>query len=108
MKTLWHFGVMTISLVGAVLSIGSPPGALVASCIRFANGIGVSPNGSTLYVAESSTAKVLAFPIRGDGSLGPVRDLIRLRDVLPASVSLVRHARFAADRRARQRFRRPV
>jgi gluconolactonase len=56
----------------------------VASGIRFANGIGVSPDGSTLYVAESPTGKVLAFPIRADGSLGPERDLIRLRDILPA------------------------
>lgn len=58
----------------------------VASGIRFANGIGVSPGDSTLYVAESPTGKVLAFPIKGDGSLGPVRDLIRLRDILPATV----------------------
>ena len=55
----------------------------VASGIRFANGIGVSPDGSTLYVAESPTGKVLAFPIRADGSLGAARDLIQLRDVLP-------------------------
>jgi gluconolactonase len=55
----------------------------VASGIRFANGIGVSPDGSTLYVAESPTGKVLTFPIGADGFLGPVRDLIRLRDVLP-------------------------
>ena len=55
----------------------------VASGIRFANGIGVSPDGSTLYVAESPTGKVLAFPIRANGSLGAARDLIRLRDVLP-------------------------
>jgi gluconolactonase len=59
----------------------------VASGIRFANGIGVSPDGSTLYVAESPTGKVLAFPIRADGSLGAARDLIRLRDVLPTGRS---------------------
>lgn len=56
----------------------------VASGIRFANGIGVSPDRSTLYVAESPTGKVLAFPIRADGTLGPARDLVRLRDVVPA------------------------
>jgi gluconolactonase len=59
----------------------------VASGIRFANGVGVSPDGATLYVAESPTGKVLAFPIEADGSLGPVRDLIRLRDILPAGRS---------------------
>jgi gluconolactonase len=54
----------------------------VASGIRFANGVGVSPDGATLYVAESPTGKVLAFPIEADGSLGPARDFIRLRDIL--------------------------
>ena len=56
----------------------------VASGVRFANGVGVSPDGATLYVAESPTGKVLAFPIEADGSLGPARDFIRLRDILPA------------------------
>jgi gluconolactonase len=54
----------------------------VASGIRFANGIGVSRDGATLYVAESPTGKVLAFPIKADGSVGPPRDFIRLRDIL--------------------------
>jgi gluconolactonase len=59
----------------------------VASGIRFANGIGASPSGATLYVAESPTGKVLAFPIKADGSLGRARDLIRFRDILPAGRS---------------------
>ena len=59
----------------------------VASGVRFANGVGVSPDGTTLYVAESPTGKVLAFPIEADASLGPARDLIRLRDILPAGRS---------------------
>jgi gluconolactonase len=56
----------------------------VASGIPFANGIGISPDGATLYVAETPTGKVLAFPINADRSLGPVRDLIRLREVIQA------------------------
>jgi len=56
----------------------------VASGIRFVNGVGVSPDGATLYVAESPTGNVLAFPIEADGSLRPPRDFIRLRDILPA------------------------
>jgi gluconolactonase len=56
----------------------------VASGIRFANGVGVSPDGATLYVAESPRGKVLAFPIKADGSLGPARDFVRLRDILIA------------------------
>jgi gluconolactonase len=59
----------------------------VATGVRFANGVGVSPDGATLYVAESPTGKVLAFPIEADGSLGPKRELIRLREILPAGRS---------------------
>jgi gluconolactonase len=57
----------------------------VASGVQFANGIGISPDGATLYVAETPTGKVLAFAIAADGSLGPARDFIRLRDVVPAN-----------------------
>jgi gluconolactonase len=57
----------------------------VASGIRFANGVGVSPDGATLYVAESPTGKVLAFAIKADGSLGAARDFIRLRDIVTAN-----------------------
>ena len=80
----------------------------VASGIRFANGIGVSPDGSTLYVAESPTGKVLAFPIRADGSLGAPRDFIRLRDVLPIGRSDDATPELVAGRYAWQRFRRLV
>jgi gluconolactonase len=59
----------------------------VASGVRFANGVGVSLDGAALYVAESPTGRVLAFPIEADGSLGLPRDFIRLRDVLPAGRS---------------------
>jgi len=56
-----------------------------ASGIQFANGVGVSPDGATLYVAESPTGKVLAFAIKADGSLGAARDFIRLRDIAAAN-----------------------
>jgi gluconolactonase len=59
----------------------------VASGIQFANGVGVSPDGHTLFVAETLTGKVLALAIRADGSLGPPQDFIRLRDVVPAGRS---------------------
>jgi gluconolactonase len=57
----------------------------VASGIRFANGVGVSPDDATLYVAETPTGKLLAFAIKADGSLGAARDFIRLRDVVTAN-----------------------
>jgi gluconolactonase len=56
----------------------------VANGIQFANGVGVSPDGDILYVAETTTGKILAFAIRADGSLGTARDFIRLRDVVRA------------------------
>lgn len=40
----------------------------VASGIKFANGVGISPDGATLYVAETPTGKVLAFAIKAEGS----------------------------------------
>jgi len=49
----------------------------VASGIQFANGIGLSPDGTTLYVAESATGRILAFAIKPDQTLGPERDFIR-------------------------------
>jgi gluconolactonase len=59
----------------------------VASGVQFANGVGVSPDGGMLYVAESPTGKVLAFSVGADGSLGKARELIRLRDILPGAVT---------------------
>jgi gluconolactonase len=35
-----------------------------------ANGIGISPDGKTLYVAESDTGKLWSWPILGPGQLG--------------------------------------
>lgn len=36
----------------------------------YPNGIGITPDGSTLVVAESGKARLLAFPILGPGKLG--------------------------------------
>ena len=55
----------------------------VAADLGFANGVGLSPDGDTLYVADSATGRILAFSIAPDGSLGPRRDFIRLRDTIP-------------------------
>lgn len=57
----------------------------VATDIRFANGVGLSPEEATLYVAESPTGRILAFSIAADGSLGSRRDFIQLRDVIPGA-----------------------
>jgi gluconolactonase len=41
----------------------------VATGLDYANGVAVSPDGKTLYVAESDAARILAFTIRMPGSL---------------------------------------
>jgi gluconolactonase len=64
-----------------------PKGAAaeMATGIGFANGIGLSPDETTLYVAESKTGRILAFSIAADGSFGPRRDFIQLRDAIPSA-----------------------
>lgn len=37
------------------------------------NGLDFSPDGATLYVADTETNRVLAFPVSADGSLGQAR-----------------------------------
>jgi len=42
------------------------------------NGIAISPDGKTLYVADNGADLVQAYPLREDGSIGPGRVLARL------------------------------
>ncbi len=42
--------------------------------IGFPNGIGVSPDGSTLVICESMTGKLLQAPIQGPGEIGEIAD----------------------------------
>ena len=51
---------------------GSPEGSVrvVAEGLAFPNGMAISPDGSTLVVAESYGEKLTAYPIADDGSLG--------------------------------------
>jgi gluconolactonase len=56
----------------------------VAGKINYANGLVVSPNGKLLYVAESSSHRLLVFAISADGSLGPQREFAKLGDILTA------------------------
>lgn len=55
----------------------------VAADLGFANGVGLSPDGATLYVADSAAGRILAFSVAPDGLLGSRRDFIRLRDAIP-------------------------
>lgn len=66
---------------GSAPASASPPGAVCwtdaeGAAVRahvgmvFPNGIVLSPDGSELYVGETGTGRILAFPIRGRGELG--------------------------------------
>ena len=54
----------------------------VAADLAFANGIGLAPDGATLYVTESTNGRLDAMAIAPDGSLGPVRVLARLSELV--------------------------
>jgi gluconolactonase len=54
----------------------------VAEGIRFANGIGLSPDGKLLYVVETRANRVLRFAIAPDGSLTGRQVLVALGDIL--------------------------
>jgi sugar lactone lactonase YvrE len=51
---------------------GREPRSVCAHCM-FPNGMAITPDGRTLYVAESLANRVSAFPILTDGALGPPR-----------------------------------
>ena len=53
-----------------------PDGAVTAASepLWFANGSAITPDGSTLVVAESFGNRLSAFPVHADGTLGDRRD----------------------------------
>jgi sugar lactone lactonase YvrE len=67
-----------------------PDGAarLVAGGIAFPNGMAVTPDNSTLIVAESYGQKLTAFQIAADGSLSPPRVWAYLGDGVPDGICL--------------------
>jgi len=54
----------------------------VASGVHYANGLVVSPDGRTLYLAESSANRLLVFAIASDGTLSNQREFVKLADIL--------------------------
>lgn len=47
--------------------------------VEFPNGIGISPDGSTLYVANSNGEYLLAYDVNGDGKVGKESNFARLQ-----------------------------
>ncbi len=60
----------------------APDGAVtrLAAGMGTTNGIEVSPDGRTLYVAESAQRTIWAFRLDGDGGLSDKREVIRFAD----------------------------
>jgi gluconolactonase len=59
------------SVIGKILYLapGSEKWAEVANDLNYANGIGISPDGKTLYVSQTVTNCIVKFTIEADGSL---------------------------------------
>lgn len=70
LRELDHFGVYRLSAAGELT-------LLTTELVR-PNGIGLSPDQKTLYVAQSDDQRpvVVAFAIQEDGKLGPLRELL--------------------------------
>jgi gluconolactonase len=66
---------------------GSGKWAKVADDLNYANGIGVSPDQKTLYVAETVGNCILKFSINGDGSLGHRSNFALLNLLTPNKVA---------------------
>ena len=56
--------------------------AQVAADINYANGLAISPDGQTLYVAETRGGRLLRFTIAADGTLSGRQVFVRLADIL--------------------------
>ena len=54
---------------------------------NFPNGMALSPDGSRLYVLESTPGALVEFAIRPDGSAGPRRLLVELAGAVPDGVA---------------------
>jgi len=81
----------TAPIEGKVLYL-APEGAIaaVADDIHYANGLALSPDGSTLYVSEMAAQRVLKFEVEPDGTLGRRYLFARLVDLAadPAGVDI--------------------
>ncbi len=73
------------AVIGKVIYLA--PGATawkeVARDLNYANGVGVSPDGKTLYVSEMASGWILAFAVAPDGTLSHRTNFARLDSLVP-------------------------
>lgn len=58
---------------------------MVADDLHYANGLGLSPNGTRLLVAESEAGRLISFAVGADGALSDRRLFVRLAELDPDS-----------------------
>jgi sugar lactone lactonase YvrE len=70
---------------GAILHLSQAKGTLVevANLIHYSNGLALSKDGKTLLVAEMLAGRILSFPVKADGTLGPRTVWARMQDLAP-------------------------
>lgn len=74
----------------SVLARVAPDGSVSIATreVNFPNGLAITPNGETLYVADSLDACIYAFPLGADGTLGPRSCFADLPGEMPDGISL--------------------
>jgi gluconolactonase len=72
---------------GRLLAIAPEGGVEVLAEIEgVPNGLAFSPDGATLYLAQSMTRKILAFEVRADGSVGDPSTWVKLPSGMPDGI----------------------
>ena len=73
------------SVIGKILYLapGSQKWVEVAKDLNYANGIGVSPDGKTLYVSQTVSNCILKFTINADGTLSNRSNFVLLNLLVP-------------------------
>lgn len=71
-------------ITGTILYL-SPKSVIaeVADTVHYSNGLTLSKDGRSLLVSEGLAGRILAFPIKADGTLGVRKVWARLRDLAP-------------------------
>jgi gluconolactonase len=69
---------------GRLLAIGGDGGVeVLLELAGMPNGLAFDPDGTTLYLAQTMTRKILALPVRGDGTLGEPSTWAKLPGGMP-------------------------